>query len=89
MSELQSLPNIGKIIAKKINKINIKSAEDFLKRDPYDVFDELLIKVDPTLCRCVLASLVGAKNNEKWYTVTKTSAKNYEKMHPNHKWINC
>jgi hypothetical protein len=89
MSELISLSNIGKVISKKLKKIGIDTAEDFLARDPYEVFDELRNKVDPTLCRCALASLVGAKRNKKWYTITKQTAEHYERKHPGHKWGKC
>jgi len=89
MSDLTSLPNIGNIIAGKLKKIGIKTAEDFLVRDPYDVFDELRKNVDPTLCRCALASLVGAKKGKKWHTITKQTTQYYENKHPCHKWEKC
>ncbi|MCK7469724.1 MAG: helix-hairpin-helix domain-containing protein [Desulfomicrobium escambiense] len=69
--KLTDLPNIGKTTAAKLEKIGIKTAEDFLKRDPYDVFHELRTKVDKTLCRCALAGIVGAKTGEPWHKITK------------------
>jgi DNA transformation protein len=87
--KLTDLPNIGKTTAAKLEKIGIKTAEDFLKRDPYDVFLELRTKVDKTLCRCALAGIVGAKTGEPWHKVTKKSAKEYEKRHPRHTWGAC
>ena len=86
---LTSLPNIGNVISKKLEKIGIMSVEDFVERDPYEVFDELLIKVDPTLCRCALASIVGAHLGVPWHKITKESAKHYEKTRPKHKWGIC
>jgi hypothetical protein len=88
-NDLTSLPNIGKVTAKKLNKIGIYTAEDFLKCNPYEVFTELLNKVDPTLCRCALASLVGAKLGCSWHKITKESAHQYEALHPSHKWPKC
>ena len=87
--KLTDLPNIGKTTAAKLEKIGIKTAEDFLKRDPYDVFDELRTKVDPTLCRCALAGIVGAKTGEPWHKITKKTAAEYEKRHARHKWGPC
>jgi len=58
---LSSLPNLGKVTIKKLEQIDIKTVEELLARDPYDIFEELLLKVDPTLCRCALAGIVGAK----------------------------
>ncbi len=86
---LESLPNIGKITADKLRRIGITSKKEFLKRDPYKVFDELREKVDPTLCRCALASIVGAKKGARWYKITKDTAREYEKKHPKHMWGKC
>jgi hypothetical protein len=86
---LGSLPNIGAVTEKKLNCIGIFSAADFLSRDPYEVFSELRQKVDPTLCRCALASIVGAKLGRPWHRITKASAREYEKRHPGHVWGKC
>lgn len=89
MSKVSTLPNIGKVIEGKLNKIGIDSAEEFLLRDPYVVFEELLRNVDPTLCRCALASIVGASKKEKWHLVMKEAVKNFEEKHPKYKWGPC
>jgi hypothetical protein len=86
---LESLPNIGPVIAGKLKKIGIKSKSDFLKRDPFQVFDALLKKCDPTLCRCALASIVGASVGAPWHEITKESAREYAKRHPKHQWGKC
>ncbi len=89
MSKVSILPNIGKVIEGKLNTIGINSAEEFLSRDPYAVFEELLRKVDPTLCRCALASIVGASKKEKWHRVMKEAVAKFEKKHPKYRWENC
>ncbi len=86
---LLSLPNIGPTTAAKLSQIGITTKEEFLRRDPYRIFDELRRKVDPTLCRCALAGIVGAKKGVPWHTITKQSAKKYEKKHPRHVWGKC
>lgn len=86
---LRSLPNIGPTTAAKLCQIGITTKKEFLSRDPYKVFDELREKVDPTLCRCALAGIVGAKKGVRWHTVAKESAKEYEKKHPHHVWGKC
>ena len=88
-TSLRSLPNIGPTTAAKLARIGITTKKDFLKRDPYEVFDELRKKVDPTLCRCALAGIVGAKKGVRWHQVTKESAKEYERKHPRHVWGKC
>jgi DNA transformation protein and related proteins len=86
---LRSLPNVGKVFEENLRKIGITSRKEFLKHDPYEVFDELRKKVDPTLCRCALASVVGAKKGIPWHKITKAAAKEYDKRHPLHKWGLC
>ena len=86
MTKLESLPNIGKISALKLKKIGINTAEEFLERDPYEVFEELLTKVDPALCRCALASIVGARFGKQWHKITKETATEFQKRYPNHTW---
>ncbi len=49
-------------------------AEDFLKRDPYEIFQELRAKVDPTLCQSALAGIVGASRGVRWHLVSRESA---------------
>ena len=86
---LRQLVNIGLVTEKKLNRIGIFSREEFLARDPYDVFATLREKVDPTLCRCALASVVGAKLGFPWHRITKITAREYEKHHPDHSWGKC
>jgi nucleotidyltransferase/DNA polymerase involved in DNA repair len=86
---LRSLANIGAVTEKKLNRIGIRTADDFLRRDPYQVFAELQQKVDPTLCRCALALIVGAKLGLPWHQITKASAREFEKLHPDHIWGKC
>ncbi len=86
--KLESLPNIGTKIAAKLRKINIKDVDDFMKRDPYEVFVELRIKDDPTLCRCALAALVGAQEGIVWHRIHKHSAEEFNKRYPEMKWKN-
>jgi nucleotidyltransferase/DNA polymerase involved in DNA repair len=88
-AKLTDLPNIGKVTAQKLNRIGIKDQRDFLKRDPYRIYERLLKEVDPTLCRCVLASLVGAKSGQRWHRITRQTAKEYKKRHPRHEWGPC
>ncbi len=86
--KLTSLPNIGKVISQKLSAIGIITSEEFLDQDPFDIFDKLLT-IDPTLCRCALASIVGAHLGVKWHTITKQTAAEYQLRHPEFKWEKC
>ncbi|HNT29486.1 MAG TPA: TfoX/Sxy family DNA transformation protein [bacterium] len=87
-SSLESLPNIGPKIAATLNKIGITDREQFLARDPYEIFHELTEKVDPSLCRCALASIVGAHHGVKWNTIHAQAAKEFDRLYPDHTWKN-
>ncbi|MBN1125021.1 MAG: TfoX/Sxy family DNA transformation protein [Sedimentisphaerales bacterium] len=87
--KLESLPNIGKVIASKLRLIGIENRQAFLARDPYEIYAQLLAKVDPNLCRCALASLVGAKQGIKWHLITKETAAEFQKRYPNHEWTDA
>lgn len=89
MAEVKTLLNIGVVFSKKLDKIGIKTAEQFLKKDPYKVFEQLQKKVDPSLCRCALACVVGAHFGLPWHKITKKSATEYEKRHPGFRWGKC
>lgn len=82
-TDLENLINIGKNTSEKLKAIGINTPQEFLKRDPYEIFDELLTKVDPTLCNSFLAGLVGASKGVKWSTVSKESAEEFKKRYPN------
>ncbi len=83
---IEILPNIGNVMGRALRSIGIETKQQFLRRDPYKIYAELLVKVDPTLCRCVLASLVGAKKGVKWHTVTREAAAEFRRRYPNHEW---
>lgn len=81
-SPLTKLPNIWPVIADNLIKIWITTPEEFLAKDPYEIFYQLKKKVDPTLCRCALASIVWASQGVKRNIIHKTSAKEFEKRYP-------
>jgi hypothetical protein len=88
-SELTTLPNIGSEIAKMLKKIGIKIKKDFLQEDPFEVFHALHKRVDPTLCRCILASIVGAKMGVQWHAISEDTAREYKRRYPQHKLGAC
>ncbi|RPI25070.1 MAG: hypothetical protein EHM61_15350 [Acidobacteria bacterium] len=87
--KLESLPNVGRVIAAKLRKIGIGSVSQFRERDPYEVFEQMRAEVDPDLCRCALASIVGAHYGVKWHKITAESAREYERRHPGFVWGKC
>lgn len=74
---LESLLNIGPAMAAKLRAVGVRTRSDFLRRDPYALFHRLRGSVEPTLCRCALSALVGAKLNQKWWLIHKESSLEY------------
>ena len=81
-SPLCKLPNIWPRIADSLIKIWIATPEEFLAQDPYEVFHQLKIKVDPSLCRCALASIIGAHKRIKRNLIREDAIKTYEQRYP-------
>lgn len=81
-SPLCKLPNIWLKIADNLIKIWITTPEEFLAQDPYEVFHQLKTKVDPSLCRCTLASIIGAYKEVKQNLIREEAVKTYEQRYP-------
>jgi hypothetical protein len=86
---LESLPNVGKTIAKELRQIGINNKSEFMAQDPYQVFQKLVDHVNPDSCRCMLASIVGAHEGLPWHKMTKQTCAEWEKRNPGWKWNNC
>lgn len=87
-SPLCQLLNIGPVSAEALMKLWITTPEEFLAQDPYEVFYQLKTKIDPTLCRCALASIVGAHKGIKRNLILPEAVKTYQSRHPEIKWEN-
>ena len=81
-SPLCKLPNIWPKIADNLIKIWIATPEEFLAQDPYEVFHQLKMKVDPNLCRCALASIIGAYKGIKRNLIREEAIKTYGQRYP-------
>lgn len=53
-----------------------------MAQDPYEVFHQLKTKVDSHLCRCALASIVGAHKGKKRNLIREEAVKTYEQRYP-------
>lgn len=79
---LTSLTNIGPTTGRKLLQIGITTADAFLARDPYEVFYELLVYVDRTMCRCALGLIVGAYEGKKWNLVHERAGIEFARRYP-------
>ncbi len=66
MNDFAKVPNIGNVLAKKLNNIGISSIEELQSTGSREVFLRLRI-VDPTTCVNTLCALEGAVQNIRWH----------------------
>lgn len=85
VGDLRELINIGPGVEKQLYLVGIKTKDEFLKYEPFEIFNKML-KINPTLPKPMLASLVGAKENVLWYLIIKDVVDDFEKKYPSHKW---
>jgi|GEM_PF-492823 len=79
--DIESLHKIGPGFA-RLRAMGIASARDSLSKTPYGVFAELRHRLDPILCRCDLACLVGAGRNVPGHTLWPETTREYPKRFP-------
>ncbi|NUN11544.1 TfoX/Sxy family DNA transformation protein [Candidatus Micrarchaeota archaeon] len=67
LKDLQSLMNIGESISEDLYSLGIRSASEFMTKDPEKLYAELKKKSGGKLDKCVLYTFKGAKLNKKWW----------------------
>ena len=68
METLDSLPNIGREMVKKLHEIGIDSVKDFKDTGTEQVFLRLKA-VDPGACYCMLCGIEGAMQGIRWHNL--------------------
>ena len=69
MSELSTLPNIGKSIEEKLNAAEIFSAGQLKELGSKDAFIRIRLK-DPDACINMLCAIEGAIEGVRWHHLT-------------------
>lgn len=70
MSELTSLPNIGKELAKKIESIGVHSTKEFINTGAEQIFARIAA-TDNGACINMLYALEGAIQGIRWHEISK------------------
>jgi hypothetical protein len=83
---LTDLKNISYETAGRLNKVGIRTAEEFLSGNPYDIFEAMLRKDPKTNKKRILASLVGAYKGTHWNSVFSEAQREYKMRRPDHLW---
>ena len=83
---LTDLPNINPRVASRLKRIGIRTPDDFLNRDPYQVFDVIDSRLKKDLSKKDLAMLVGAQKGCSWSSVLHEVTQEYRLRKPGHIW---
>jgi DNA transformation protein and related proteins len=74
MNSLQKLPNIGSVLAEKLQKAGVPSVKDLKIMGSEKAF--LLVKeIDPKAGLLVLFAIEGAVNGVKWHSLSQEKKK--------------
>ncbi len=68
MGKLSEMPNIGKELEQRLNKIGIKTPEQLKQNGSQRTFQQLHA-VDPTVCINMFYALEGAIQNIRWHNL--------------------
>jgi DNA transformation protein len=82
MSDLTSLPNLGKEVSRRLNEVGIHSASELKAIGSEQAFLRLKA-VDPGACFCMLCGLEGAIQGIRWHNLSperKQELKQFLKM---------
>lgn len=82
MTELTSLPNIGKELAKILQQVGIKSGEELKQVGSENAFIRIKT-IDPSACINKLCALEGAVQGIRWHNLSmerKQELKEFLKM---------
>jgi len=63
---MEQMPNIGKVLAKKLNQVEITTPEELCAMGTEQVFIRLSA-IDSTACLSMLQALEGAIQGIRWY----------------------
>ena len=66
MNTLETLPNIGKILAEKLEQVGIKTPEELRQAGVENAFIKLKT-IDETACTNMLYALEGAIQDIRWH----------------------
>ena len=68
--KLTSLPNIGKIMAERLNEAGIHTVEELFQLGSKAAFMKL-VEADPEVCISILYSLEGAIQGIRWHDLDR------------------
>ncbi len=67
IKSLETLSNVGKVTAKKLYSLGIKTPKDMKNANPEKLYEKLKKRKGGKLDKCVLYQFRGAKLNKSWW----------------------
>lgn len=75
MSDLQTLPNIGAVLAERLRQAGIESAESLLSLGDAEAFRRLRVTLPDDACLSTRFALAGAVRGMRWHALDATLRK--------------
>jgi DNA transformation protein len=69
MSDLESLPNIGKVMADKLRGAGIGTAKDLQRMGATEAFSRIRDTIDKDACLSALCAIEGAIQGVRWHSL--------------------
>ncbi|WNY26229.1 TfoX/Sxy family protein [Methanolapillus millepedarum] len=79
-SDLEKLPNIGKVVAEKLVDAGINTPEELRKTGAKNAFLKLRLR-DPTACLSMLYGLEGAVEGIRWHSLSDEKKKQLKEFY--------
>lgn len=80
MSQLSSMPNIGKTLENRLNNVGISTSEELAKIGSEDAFIKIRIN-DNTACFNMLCALEGAIQGIRWHNLDNSTKKDLREFY--------
>ncbi len=73
MSELSSLPNVGRVLESNLNAIGIHTAEQLIQMGSKEAFIRIRLSVDEGACLHMLYGIQGAIENVRYTQLSEST----------------
>jgi DNA transformation protein len=79
MQDLTKLPNIGKILAEKLNQAGITSFEELASIGSIEALVRIRSSIDPQACYNTLYAMEGAIRGVRWHAIPREERQELKK----------
>lgn len=79
MEKLSKMPNIGSVLEKKLNDVDINTPEELINIGSKEAFTRIKV-IDNTACCSMLCALEGAVQGVRWHNLNDSTKEELKKF---------